>query len=243
MTALGNPKLYCSVYALCPVHCVEDFCEGCILFLLHLHLVFCFHLTGYLFCQKGPSSSCRTCTFLPLVQKSLCVVPYCLNADNLAIWLLKIFYSSVPEMVKQLLHPGVSLHLWTLKAQPTELHTHVCSCLTVMWQLYCITFSHFQNIRNCLILRTINQRVIVGLLFNMPNSSNNSWHAYLSKYRLIKSSNSLKISALLSVNPKCLIQSMMEKGRRMREGNPAGHGREKTKWRIQNPLEDKLYPE
>lgn len=122
MTAPGNPKLYCSVYALRPVHCMGGFCEGCTLFLLHLHLLFCFHLTEFLFCQKGPSGSCRTCTFLPLVQKSLCVVPCCLNADNLAlaIWFLKIFYSSVPEMVKQLLHPGVSLHLWTLKAEPTQ---------------------------------------------------------------------------------------------------------------------------
>jgi len=63
----------------------------------------------------------------------------------------------------------------------------------------------------------------------MPSTSNNSWHAYLSKYRLIKSSSSLKISALLNVNPKCLIQSVIEKGSRMREGNPAGHGRRKMK--------------
>lgn len=150
MTAPGNPKLYCSVYALRLVHCMGDFCEGCILFLLHLHLLFCFHLTEFLFCQKGPSGSCRTCTFLPSVQKSLCVVPCCLNADNLALaicFFFNILFISTWNGKATFASRSESSPLDLEGRAHTELHTHVCSCLTVTWQLHYITFSHFQNIR------------------------------------------------------------------------------------------------
>lgn len=128
LTVPGNPKLYCPIHSLCSTDCMRHFCRGCIVFLLHLHLLFS------VFFQKGPSSSSTMCMCFPVVQKPLCVAPYWLNADQALAICFITFYSSLPGRLKQLLHPGMCPHLWALKSGPAHnvMPTSVCSCSPVM---------------------------------------------------------------------------------------------------------------